>query len=39
MNVIRYATLMALKRSTRVILYDDLMAGIRREFQKEGKTF
>jgi hypothetical protein len=38
-NVVRYATLMALKRAARVILYDDLMAGIRREFQKEGKTF
>jgi len=38
MNVVRYAVLMALKRGQRLILYDDLMAGIRREFQKEGKT-
>ena len=39
MNVVRYATLMALKNNTHVINYDDLLNGIRKEFQKEGKTF
>jgi SpoVK/Ycf46/Vps4 family AAA+-type ATPase len=38
MNVVRYATLMALKRGTRLITYDDLLNGLRKEFQKEGKT-
>lgn len=39
MNVVRYATLMALKKETRIITYNDLLEGIRKEFQKEGKTF
>jgi hypothetical protein len=39
MNVIRYATLMALSKNTRTIAYDDLLNGIRKEFNKEGKTF
>ena len=39
MNVIRYATLMALNKGTRTITYDDLLNGIRKEFTKEGKTF
>ena len=39
MNVIRYATLMALNKDTRTIAYDDLLNGIRNEFTKEGKTF
>lgn len=39
MNVVRYATLMALQKGTRVITHDDLLEGIRKEFQKEGKTF
>jgi SpoVK/Ycf46/Vps4 family AAA+-type ATPase len=39
MNVVRYATLMALKNGSRLIRGDDLLNGIRREFQKEGKTF
>ena len=39
MNVVRHATLMALKKGTRSIVYADLMNGIRKEFQKEGKTF
>ena len=38
MNVVRYATLMALKKGSRLIRSDDLLNGIRREFQKEGKT-
>ena len=39
MNVVRYATLMALKKGTRVISHEDVLNGIRQEFQKEGKTF
>lgn len=39
MNVIRYATLMALQKDTRTIAYDDLLNGVRKEFAKEGKTF
>jgi hypothetical protein len=39
MNVVRYATLMALKKGTLVISRDDVLNGIRKEFQKEGKTF
>jgi hypothetical protein len=39
MNVVRYATLMALKNGSRLIRGDDLLNGIRREFQKEGKTY
>lgn len=38
MNVIRYASLMAIKKESRVIGYDDLLAGIQREFSKEGRT-
>jgi hypothetical protein len=30
---------MALKKGTRSIAYADLLNGIRKEFQKEGKTF
>ncbi len=39
MNVIRYASLMALQQGTRTITYDALLNGIRKEFTKEGKTF
>jgi hypothetical protein len=39
MNVIRYATLMALQKKTRTITHDDLLNGVRKEFAKEGKTF
>jgi hypothetical protein len=38
MNVVRYATLMALKANTTVITLNDLQEGIRKEFQKEGRT-
>jgi hypothetical protein len=38
-NVVRYATLMALKNQRRTILRNDLLDGIKREYQKEGKTF
>jgi ATPase family associated with various cellular activities (AAA) len=37
-NVTRYSSLQALKRGTNVILQKDILAGIRKEFGKEGKT-
>lgn len=39
MNVVQYASLMALGRSDNKILSEDLLAGIKKEFRKEGKTF
>jgi len=38
MNVVRYASLMALSRGETTILRRDLEEGIRREYQKEGRT-
>jgi ATP-dependent 26S proteasome regulatory subunit len=38
MNVIRYSSLMALKRNSNKITLSDLEDGIKKEFQKEGKT-
>jgi len=38
MNVVRHATLMALRRGDRIIASPDLREGIRREFMKEGRT-
>ena len=38
MNVVRYASLQALKDGGTVIALDDVMQGIRREYAKEGKT-
>lgn len=38
MNVIRYASLQALKDGGRAIALDDLLSGVRREQAKEGKT-
>ena len=38
MNVVRYASLKALSRKDDTILLEDLEEGIRREFQKEGRT-
>lgn len=38
MNVIRYATLMALCQQERIIRLTDIEEGIRKELQKEGKT-
>ena len=38
MNIIRYSSLMALKRNSNEITLSDLEEGIKREFQKEGKT-
>jgi len=37
-NVVRYACLMALKRDDKIIRLQDVMAGIRKEFSKDGKT-
>ncbi len=37
-NITRYASLMALKRKSNIILKKDILAGIRKEFLKEGKT-
>jgi hypothetical protein len=38
MNVVRFASLMALSRGGNVILQDDLEEGIRRELLKEGRA-
>jgi hypothetical protein len=38
MNVVRYGSLMALKKGTNKILLEDLEEGIRKELRKEGKT-
>lgn len=38
MNVVRFSSLMALKRNSNKILLNDVLLGIRREFLKEGKT-
>jgi hypothetical protein len=38
MNVVRYASLMALRRGGNTIMLDDLDEGIRRELRKEGRT-
>ncbi len=37
MNVIRYASLQALQRDSEVILLEDVLQGIRREYAKESK--
>lgn len=36
MNVVRYCTVKALKRTDQVIFKEDLLTGIRREFRKDG---
>lgn len=38
MNAVRYASLMALEAESTLIRQQDLVEGIRRELQKEGKT-
>ncbi len=38
MNVVRFSSLMALKRKSNIIKLTDLILGIRREFLKDGKT-
>lgn len=37
-NVVQYCSLMAMKHGSNVIRYDDLLDGIRKEYQKAGKT-
>ncbi len=37
-NVVQFASLLALNRNDKVVTVDDLLQGIRREFKKEGKT-
>lgn len=37
-NVIRYCSLMAIRRNSKEISQSDLMTGILREYQKEGRT-
>lgn len=37
-NVIRYCSLMAIRKNTTVISHGDLMAGVRREYEKGGRT-
>ena len=37
-NVVQYASLMALHRNENIIRYTDLLEGIRKELRKEGKT-
>ncbi len=38
MNVVRYSSLMALNRNENIIRKQDILEGIKREFEKEGKT-
>ncbi|MDB5033878.1 MAG: ATPase [Chlorobi bacterium] len=38
MNVVRYSSLKALSRNDATIFLEDMEEGIRREFQKEGRT-
>jgi SpoVK/Ycf46/Vps4 family AAA+-type ATPase len=38
MNVIQYASLMALNRGDKKIAVDDIILGVKKEFKKEGKT-
>jgi SpoVK/Ycf46/Vps4 family AAA+-type ATPase len=38
LNVVRYCSVMAMSRNSKIIKYNDLINGIKKEFQKEGKT-
>ena len=38
MNIMRYASLMALSRNEKVIMHNDILNGIKREYLKEGKV-
>jgi ATP-dependent 26S proteasome regulatory subunit len=38
MNVVQYASLMALNRNEKAITVADLIEGIKKEYRKEGKT-
>jgi len=37
-NIVRYCSLMAIKRGDNIMKYDDVLEGIRKEFRKDGKT-
>ncbi len=37
-NVVQYASLMALNRNENIILLDDILKGIRKEYLKDGRT-
>jgi len=37
-NVVRYASLMAINRGSNIITYEDVLEGIRKEYRKDGKT-
>jgi SpoVK/Ycf46/Vps4 family AAA+-type ATPase len=37
-NVLRYASLMALRRGPGIVMLQDIRQGVRREFRKDGKT-
>jgi AAA+ superfamily predicted ATPase len=38
LNVVRYCSLMAMSRGNNIILYSDIINGIKKEFHKGGKT-
>lgn len=38
MNVVQYASLLALSKNQKIICLEDIKEGIKREYQKEGKT-
>jgi len=38
LNVVRYCSLMAMQRDSNIILQEELIEGIRKEFRKEGKV-
>ncbi|MBO9618711.1 MAG: ATP-binding protein [Niabella sp.] len=38
MNVVQYASLMALNRNDKTVTTEDILAGIKKELKKEGKT-
>ena len=38
-NVVRYASLMTLVQQQQHVAFQHIQEGIRKEFQKEGKTF
>ncbi len=37
-NVVRYCSLLAIRRENRIIYEADIIEGIRKEFLKEGRT-
>jgi AAA+ superfamily predicted ATPase len=37
-NVLRYCAIAAMRRGTHIVLKEELLQGIRKEFRKEGKT-